>query len=100
MVGQFGVISLEPPPDQLTLLGDSCGVVDWWIRVVDRIHYRPGARAKLSRCISDRFAKTFVGRSRIQLSGHTYNCDHGLAETLIDHTDMIAHHTLDTHSSD
>ena len=67
---------------------------------MDRIHYRLSARAKLGRRISDRFAQTFTGRSRIQLSGHTNDCDHGLTETLIDHGDMIAHHTLDTHASD
>lgn len=100
IVGQFGVVSLEPPPRQLTHLGDSCRVVEWWIRVVDRIHYRLSARAKLGGRISDRFAKTFIGRSRIQQSGHTNDCDHGLTATLIDHGDMIAHHTLDTHASD
>lgn len=74
--------------------------MEWWIRVVDRIHYRLSARSELGRRISDRFAKTLIGRSRIQLSGHTNDCDHGLAETLIYHGDMIAHHTLDTHASD
>lgn len=94
------MISLEPPPHQLTHLGDSCRVVGWWINVVDRIHYRHSARAKLGGRISDRFAKTFIGRSGIQLSGHTNDCDHGLTDTLIDHGDMIAHHTLDRHASD